>query len=46
VLSFAFFSLHEQRKEGRRRAVSGILAVQASPQAIQQQDDDSTGDRP
>jgi hypothetical protein len=34
VLSFGYFSLHKQRKVTRRRAASGIIAVQASPQAI------------
>jgi len=35
VLSLGYLSLHEQRKVTRRRAASGIIAFQASPQAIQ-----------
>jgi hypothetical protein len=35
-LLFGYFFLAEQEKVTRRRAASGTLAVQASPQAIQQ----------
>jgi hypothetical protein len=37
VLSFGYFSLHEQRKVTRPRRGSRIVAFQASPQAIQQE---------
>jgi hypothetical protein len=35
VLSLGYLSLHEQRKVTRRRAASGIMAITASPEAIQ-----------
>jgi hypothetical protein len=34
VLSFGYLSLHEQRKVTRRRAASGTIVVEVSPQAI------------
>jgi len=43
VLSLGYLSLHEQRKVTRRRAASGNIAFQASPQAIQQEAGQSTG---